>query len=260
MKQAFKGAYRSFRSPGLPKTDVDTYIEKITPYMKTLIEQQIREMGSAKVQLCMWIKWKKREEIIIQLTPEEFEQAEDIPGEVHEIIVEKAFNSKMMEIFQGSNIDEILEKMFAYIKTQTENPALPKSGFTLDSIMHLDISFHELQLTRGSSYIELPAWIANKKAVINPQNEKDEECFKWAVIAALHHEEIQKDFHPERISKLKPYSDLYNWKGLKFPVTVNQIDKFEKNNLDIAVNVLYIHQKGESRGMKLQSSGDQMGI
>ena len=226
---ALKDAYRSFRSPGLPKTDVDTYIEKITPYMKTLINQQIREMASAKAQLCMWIKWKR----------------EDIHGEVHEIIVEKAFNSKMMEIFQGSNIDEILEKMFTYIKTQIENPALPKSGFTLDSIMHLDISFHELQLTRGSTYINLPAWIANKKAVINPQNQKDEECFKWAVIAALHHEEI--DFHPERISKLKPYSDLYNWKGLKFPVAVNQIEKFEKNNLDIAVNVLYLHSPKEGK-------------
>ena len=154
----------------------------------------------------------------------------------------------MMEIFQGSNIDEILEKMFTYIKTQIENPALPKSGFTLDSIMHLDISFHELQLTRGSTYINLPAWIANKKAVINPQNQKDEECFKWAVIAALHHEEI--DFHPERISKLKPYSDLYNWKGLKFPVTVNQIEKFEKNNLDIAVNVLYLHSPKEANKIR----------
>ena len=151
----------------------------------------------------------------------------------------------MMEIFQGSNIDEILEKMFTYIKTQTENPALPKSGFTLDSIMHLDISFHELQLTRGSTYINLPAWIANKKAVINPQNQKDEECFKWAVITALHHEEI--DFHPERISKLKPYSDLYNWKGLKFPVAVNQIEKFEKNNKDIAVNVLYLYSPKEGK-------------
>ena len=70
------------------------------------------------------------------------------------IIVEKAFNSKMMEIFQGSDIEEILEQMFAYIKTGIENPALPKSGFTLDSIMHLDISFHELQLTQGSSYID----------------------------------------------------------------------------------------------------------
>ena len=141
------GLYRSFRSPGLPKTDVDTYIKKITPYMRLLIELQIKEMGSAKVQLCMWVKWKKTEEMVIQLTHEEFEEAEDIPGEVNKIIVEKAFNSKMMEIFQGSNIEEILEQMFAYIKTQIENPVLPKSGFTQDKIMHLDISFHELQLT-----------------------------------------------------------------------------------------------------------------
>ena len=56
----------------------------------------------------------------------------------------------MMEIFQGSNIEEILEKMFAYIKRQIENPAFPSLASNLDSIMHLDISFHKLQLTRGS--------------------------------------------------------------------------------------------------------------
>ena len=144
--------------------------------MKTLIEQQISEMGSAKVQLCMWIKWLKRDKVT---------------GEVE--IVDLPFNSKMMEIFQGSNIEEILEKMFANIKTQVENPKLPESGFEFVRIIHLDISFHKLQLTRGSSYIDLPVWIASKKAVLNPQNKKDEECFKWAVIAALHHEDIKKD-------------------------------------------------------------------
>ena len=122
-EQALNGAYRSFQSPGLPKTDVDTYIEKITPYMRSLIEQQIKEMGSAKVQLCMWVKWKKTEEMVIQLTPEEFEEAEDIPGEVKEIIVEKAFNSKMMEIFQGSNIEEILEKMFVLYQDTNQEPS-----------------------------------------------------------------------------------------------------------------------------------------
>ena len=96
--------------------------------------------------------------------------------------------------------------------------------------------------------------------MLNPKNEDDEECFKWAVIAALHHEEISS--HSERISKLEPYSDLYNWKGLDFPMTVNQIDKFEKNNLDIAVNVLYLHRpkEGKSKGKITILSGDQMGI
>ena len=72
---------------------------------------------------------------------------------------------------------------------------MPESGFSLNKIMRLYLNFHRLALTRVSdAYIELPEWIKNKKAVINPQN-KDEECFKWAVIAALHHEEIiSKEF------------------------------------------------------------------
>ena len=101
--------------------------------------------------------------------------------------MDKAFNSKMVEIFQGSDIEENLCRMFAYIRTQIEDPALPKSGFTVDSIMCLGINFHRLQLTRWRSYMGLAAWIAAKKAVINPQNKKDEECFKWTMIA-LHHE------------------------------------------------------------------------
>ena len=64
-----------------------------------------------------------------------------------------------------------------------------------------------------------------KKAVINPQN-KDEEGFKWAVIEALHHEEIKH--HPERISLLMSYEKQYNWKGLEFPVSIKKIDKFNR--------------------------------
>ena len=99
---ALKGAYKSFRLPGLPKTDVDTYIEKITPYMKSLIEQQIREMGSAKVQLCMWIKWRKEEKSLFWFDAEELKELGlDENPEFFTIIVDKPFNSKMTEIFQG---------------------------------------------------------------------------------------------------------------------------------------------------------------
>ena len=73
--------------------------------------------------------------------------------------------------------------MLAYIKAQTENPKFPESGFTLDKIMHLYMNFHRLVLTRDSSYTELSKWLKSKKAVINPQN-KDEECFKWAVMSS----------------------------------------------------------------------------
>ena len=98
----------------------------------------------------------------------------------------------MTEFFDASDINDLIELMLAYIKAQTENPKFPKSGFTLDKIMHLYINFHKLELTWGRSYIELPKWLKSKKAVIKQQN-KDEECFKWAVIGAWHHEEIKKN-------------------------------------------------------------------
>ena len=116
--------------------------------------------------------------------------------------------------------------MFDKIKTQIENPALPASGFALDRVLHLDIDFHKLILTRGNSFIPLPDWISKKKAIINPKNE-DQECFKWAVTRALNL--VQKN--AERISKeLISQSTKYNWTGLEFPVAVNKIDRFEKNN------------------------------
>ena len=103
--------------------------------------------------------------------------------------VEMPFNSLMTEFLEASDIYDLIQGMLAYIKTQTEDPKFSESGFSIDKIMHLYINFHKLALTRGGSYSELPKWLKRKKAVINPQN-KDEECFKWAVIGALHYEEI----------------------------------------------------------------------
>ena len=76
--------------------------------------------------------------------------------------------------------------------------------------------------------------------MINPKNE-DEKCFKWAVIAALHHEEIKNDH--QRISRLQHYEDWYNWNRLEFSLAIQKIGKFEKKNLGIAVNVLFNKKK-----------------
>ena len=69
---------------------------------------------------------------------------------------EMPFNSLMTELFEASDINDLIKHMLAYIKAQTENPKFPESGFTLDKIMHLYINFHRLVLTWGSSYNELP--------------------------------------------------------------------------------------------------------
>ena len=116
----------------------------------------------------------------------------EVEGEDGSIIkvdtVKKAFNSQMMEVFQESDFGKIIEEMLTHMKTQVGNPALANSRFVFDRVLFLDINFHKLSLTQGSSYLPLPDWISSKKAAINPKNEEDEECFKCAVLAALHHE------------------------------------------------------------------------
>ena len=154
------------------------------------------------------------------------------------------FNSLMTEFFEGSDINDLIQRMLAHIKTQVEHPRMPESGFSLDKIMNLYINFQRLALTQGDSFIELPEWLKSKKAVMKPQN-KDEGYFKWAVIAALHHEEIKKDH--ERVSRLWPYENQHNWEGLEFPVSIKKIDKFEKNNPGVAVNVLFIIKKSQQK-------------
>ena len=74
-------------------------------------------------------------------------------------------------------------------------------------------SLHKISLNKGGSYIDSPEWLENKKATINLKN-KDNECLKHFIIAALNHEKIKNN--PERISKLKSFIDQYNWKGIEF--------------------------------------------
>ena len=77
--------------------------------------------------------------------------------------------------------------------------------------LSMDINIHQLNLTRGSSYLPLSDWVSRKSRVINSKNENDEKCFKWAVIAALHYADIRS--HPERISNLRRFTDNYDWDG-----------------------------------------------
>ena len=46
---ALKGAHRSFQMPGKPKTDIDSYSNQAEPHIETLIEKQLKKMGSAKI-------------------------------------------------------------------------------------------------------------------------------------------------------------------------------------------------------------------
>ena len=98
-------------------------------------------------------------------------------------IVELAFSSRMPDVYRGRDLDQIVDGMIAHMKAQIGNSTMLNSKFRFNEVLHLGANFHQLNLTRGRSYLPLPDWIAHKKVILNPLNDY-EECFKWAVIAA----------------------------------------------------------------------------
>ena len=114
------------------------------------MNRELTDLGSARVQTTTWIR---------------FIQA--LEGDFGNVIgsdrVELPFNSRIMDIYQGSDLNEIVNEMSAHMQTQIENPALVNSRFVFDEVLFLNVSFYQLNLTRGSSYIPLPDCIATER-------------------------------------------------------------------------------------------------
>ena len=150
------GSYRSYRINGRPRMDVETFFHRIRGGLIDLIKRELNDLNSARVQMTTWIRFVR-----------------DEPQEK----VELAFNSLMMSVYRESDLGHIVEGMIANMKFQIENPTLLNSRFRFDEVLYLDINFHWLNLTRGSSYLPLSHWLAKKKAIVNPNN-NDNKCFK----------------------------------------------------------------------------------
>ena len=111
------------------------------------------------------------------------------------------------------------------------------SGWSLRFILNLSININKFNSMRGSSYMELPNFIKKRKACVNVKN-NDDQCFKWAILSALHPVAQNMD----RLSAYTQYADEYNFKDITFPVDPREVVKFEKQN-DVSVNVYFLKKK-----------------
>ena len=97
----------------------------------------------------------------------------------------------------------------------------------------------ELNIDENASYIPLPEWIKNKKAIVNIKN-KDDKCFLWCILRYLY----PKERDEERIKDLEKYEFSLNTKGITFPMNINNINKFEKLNPSLpGINVFSVDDK-----------------
>ena len=159
------------------------------------------------------------------------------------------------EIMVGSDTNDVIKELFkSFLQRYQEGlqEKMKGSEFEFDGVNFLYHNFNKISLNRGGSYIDSPEWIKNKKLTINPKN--DYKCFQYAVTVALNRDKINK--HLQRVSKIKPSIDQYNWNDIDFPSTRKYWKKFELNKESIALNVLYVPHKTRKICLAYKSKHD----
>ena len=144
------------------------------------------------------------------------------------------FHSAIKLILEGTDVEEVFNEMVDEIEALIQQAEGEGSGWVLESIISVVLHTANWDPLNAGSYIDLPAFLKNKNAIINMKNQ-DHECFKWCVLRALN----PKDNHPERIDKdLKSKQDTLNMQGIRYPVSFRDIDRFESQNPNISISVM----------------------
>jgi len=187
--------------------------EKITD----LVEQETLRLNSIKVSFGLQVKFSIERNDETQF-------------------MEHYFKEDEMHVFKKNEEDLIRQKFDEFIekaKGEIEHWTEMGSGWAVERIQVAYVNVARYQPLRRGTYLPLPAKLAKKKPIINVQN-RDNECLKWSLRAALFPPKNGKDL--QRPSKY-PVNDSINYEGIDFPTPVKQIEKLEAQNHKLAINV-----------------------
>jgi len=204
---------------GLNKFDPMTFLKHRYEEIKDVIKQNIKERGGIKWYLSMKIKMSRRKE------------DENETAEPH-------FRGKCQTSLTIEDTDEGLKESIKKMYTSFIEFQRQGSNWTIDKVVNLTIHMARYRPLKDSSYIPLPIKLRSKHAIINIKT-KDNKCFMWSVLAALY--PVQRN--GERVWKYKDHESDLNFKDISFPVKMDDIPKFEKQN-KLSVNV-FRYEKNE---------------
>ena len=220
IKTGFDNNYLEYRSEGNDSLSFEEYLNLIKPYLNDLINNK-KDEGEWKLQLSAEISFVSQK-----------------PGsDEKRVMYTRSFCE---EIMIGSETEEITEKIIMSLLQKYQDNLqneMKGSDFIFNGVNYLFYDFNRITISKGGSYIESPKWLKDKKCTRNQKN-NDNKCFQYATTLALIFKNIDK--HHQRISKIKLFIDNYNWNDINFPTGKKDWKKFELNNKDVALNILYV--------------------
>lgn len=157
-----------------------------------------------------------------------------------ELIREMNFKTKNIVILPTDKTEEIIKDKEKKILAEMEEFQTKGSGWTLNKLLHIELRINRYVPLKGSSYVELPQVIKNKKAVVNIRN-NDQKCFLWSLLAALN---PCKTSDVNGLYRYKQYEHTLDHylQDIKYPVSLQDVIVFEKKS-GISINVYSYDEK-----------------
>ena len=151
-----------------------------------------------------------------------------------------AFHSNIEVNLDGTDEEDLYDTMVDRIIEKIATFQSMGSGWRLHSIIRLELHTVRYKPLRGKAYIPLPEELDEKNAIIN-MKKSDDQFFLWCVLRALN----PKDDHSERVdTELRKKENTLNRKGIEYPVSLKDLNKFEKQNPSISITVLGYEENG----------------
>ena len=101
------------------------------------------------------------------------------------IFTDYHFSTKNEVVYESTDLMDFLSVSVERLIELIESLQGRGSGWIFTKVLHFDILVDVYKPLAASSYIELPKFLADKKAIINPKN-TDDECFKWCVTEVVY--------------------------------------------------------------------------
>lgn len=225
LKRAFQGILKTYYLQVSDKNenskDICNLLYELKPKIKQIVKRPMQEYKALKFNIVVEATYTK------ELT-NEFQA--------------RAFKTLNYPVFEASNLNAVLNKMILKICNEETEYEGKGSGWALSNIDGILIRFSKYHPLGGSSYMPLPDEIANKHACINVQNFHDNECFRWSILARY-----VEGRNPQRLdNRYFASNKQFNFDNLTYPVSLDQITKFEKQNPGVSVNVYGLNEQSKN--------------
>lgn len=226
-------------------TDFDKYLARLQKRLACLLKKKLWKYRGVKIQVVVEAEFEKRTPITQDQTGDGAtagarrrrravhrygDTEEPIEVEDQRQFVQGYLATSFRPVIHASGVDGVVQTLTEQLHERYINFVREGSGLVLRQLLRTEANFARYTPLTGSGFVELPPYLARKKAIVNVRN-IDNRCFGYALLAAL-----CPINNPQRPQSYENAFSEHHLDGLEYPIALDDLETVEQQ-IQIPFNV-----------------------